>query len=261
MIIAGKSNEGKTFFVTNGLVKEALKNNMCVRYVVNNRHDVETDLAQQALKHKDIFVHPAKDLGKDTLKNLINIIKEHDQKTLIIYDNFTYSITPEFLDFCTIARKYNCSTVFITHTLYANAKISPRLREQVGYFVFFYLPASKTYKMILQDGLYETYKDEITPKSYKFMIIDYPNSVYSIGKLPDYKIDFKITDQKQTGKLASALKEINDNTHSLLEGTQKQTTQPRGLPVIDGLSVQLEPNKLQPKSKPRGKRNLPYKRI
>jgi hypothetical protein len=210
--LCGQSNNGKTYFVSNGLIPKCLEAGFQIHWVVNKAFDIEKDLAQQALDSDKIFIHRAKDLSKSTIDNLLKVIKANDKKKLVIVDNFTYEITLEFLDYITFARKYNASTLFISHTLFANSKISPRLRELVSYFIFFYMPISDSYKKILDNQMFDVYRDEIGSFSYKFLIIDLPNSVYSIGKLPEYPLKIKVKDQRQTGKLAEAIRSLEVET-------------------------------------------------
>jgi hypothetical protein len=210
IMVAGQSNQGKTYFIYKGMIAKALEEGFHIHWVVNNGFDVEEPLAKQALKHKNIYIHPASDLSYRTMQNLIKIISSNSIKKLVIFDNFTYGITSEFLNLITYARKYNASTVFLTHTLFASKDISPRLRELISYYVFFYIPLqdSTSYKRILGEDLYETYSDEIESKSYKFLILDPSANEYVISKLPDYEIKFKVTDQTQQGKVADALRQI-----------------------------------------------------
>ena len=206
-LIAGMPNQGKTYF-TRHLVDHLLKMKFDIYYVVNSAFEVEKDLAEQAIKHKRVFILRAKDLEGNTLNNIKKMLRENDNPKLLIFDNFTYQLSLPFLNFTTFARKYNASVVFITHTLFADAKIAPRLREAVNYFIFFYLPISNSYKRILDDELFEIYKDNIHSKSYMFLLLDLRNSGYIIDKIPHFKFDFEVIDQKQKGEVAKALKEM-----------------------------------------------------
>ncbi len=225
--LVGQSNQGKTYFVFNGIIPEALTKGYDIHWVVNKAFDVEKPLAKQALEYPNVFIHRAKNLDGETMRNLINIIRSNENKKLVIIDNFTYGITPEFLDYTTFARKFNASTIFISHTLFANNKISPRLRELVSYFIFFYLPMSNSYRRILDDEMFETYQEQIESKSYKFLIVDLNNSHYSIGKLPEYTINIITKDQRQRGKLGEALRELSLADYDT-KGTRPKGTRPKG---------------------------------
>lgn len=215
-LIAGQPNQGKTYF-TRHLVDELLKKKFEIYYVVNSAFEVEKELAEQAIKHKNVFIVRAKDLEQNTLLGLKKLIRQNDKPKLVIVDNFTYQLSLPFLNWCTFARKYNASVIFISHTLFANEKISPRLREAVNYFIFFYLPASDSYKRILKNDLYDIYQDNIQSRSFKFMILDLRNSGYLIDKLPHFQFHFDIIDQKQTGEVAKALKEMMDAEEDKLD--------------------------------------------
>lgn len=215
-LVAGKTNEGKTYF-TRELVQELLKKKFEIYYVVNSSFEVEKELAEQAIEHKNVFIVRARDLEANTLLNLKKLVRKNDKKKLMIVDNFTYQLSLGFLNFTTFSRKYNTSVIFITHTLFANEKISPRLRESVSYFVFFYLPMSDSYKRVLKGDLYDIYQDNIQSRSFKFMILDFRNSGYLIDKLPHFKFHFDIIDQKQTGEVAKALKEMMDAEEDKLD--------------------------------------------
>jgi hypothetical protein len=211
MYLVGKSDQGKTYWIFNGLLPQAFKEKYEIHWVVPKTFMVEAPIAEQALKHKDYYIHPTKDLGKETMTNLLRIIRKNENKKLVIIDNFTFGVTDALLDVTTYSRKYNASIVFIGHSLFANSKISPRLREMVSYFVFTYMPIPNTYKKFFGDELFEIYKREITSKSYKFMILDLGRGLYSIGKLPDYKITLETNDQFKgiSKKLKDTLKKLN----------------------------------------------------
>jgi len=212
LYIVGKSDQGKTYYIYSGIVPEAMKHKFDIHYVVNNAFPVEEPLAKQALSHDNVFIHPSKDLNEKSMKNLIGIIRQNDRKKLVIIDNFTYGITGDFLDFITFARKYNTSVIFISHTVFASRAISPRLREVVSYFIFFYMDMGESYKKILNKEMSEIYRDEITSKSYKFLTYDLARGIYSVGKLPEYKIKLKVTDQFKGSKLSKALRELGESS-------------------------------------------------
>lgn len=212
--IVGLMENGKTFFVYNGLAKKALEEGFEIHYVVNSGFDIEAPLAEQVLKHKKkVFIHPTKSIGEEPMNKLKAQLAENERKKMVIVDNFTYSLTANFLDFVTFCRKYNATTVFISHSLFANAKISPRLRENVGYWVFFYNPRKNAYKKILDtDEALQVFHDNIQSQSFKFMVYDPARDRYAIGKLPDYQINLNVRDQTQKGKVAKALKELNNES-------------------------------------------------
>lgn len=196
-IIVGKPNEGKSTFI-NALVDEMPKKAKII-YVVNSNFKIEPEILERAKDNKNIFIFKAKDLSKTTLDTIIESLKSKNQK-LIIVDNFTYQLSLSFLDFTTYSRKYNASTIFIGHTLFASPKISPRLREAVSYIVFFYLPESKSYKFYLGEDLYNVYREEITHESYKFLLWDVGESEYTIGKIPEYQLKLTHNDQFKPSK-------------------------------------------------------------
>lgn len=236
-IVAGQSNQGKSYFIFEGVIPKLVELGFEIHWVVNNGFDVEIPIAKQALQYDKYFIHPTSSLNRTSIDNLIEIIRSNDDKKIVIFDNFTYGITGEFLDYVTYARKYNASTIFITHTLFANNKISPRLRELVSYYVFFYLPTSTSYKKIIGDEFYEVYEDNIESKSYKFMIIDPSASQYTIGKLPEYELKFKVVDQGQatgfrSGKILEALRQINQLSTPPTVATQLTTSVAKTKPVV-----------------------------
>ena len=81
---------------------KALEEKFDVHYVVNNRFEIEKPLAQQALKHKGVFIHPASDIEQGTMNNLKKIISKNDHKKVVIVDNFTYQLSLDFLSWVTI---------------------------------------------------------------------------------------------------------------------------------------------------------------
>lgn len=193
--IIGRSNTGKTYF-TNHLVKEALKKKFKVVYVVNSAFDVEDEIQELCEKNKNVYVVKCRDLKKPTIDFLTNAMKS-DSRKIIIVDNFSYSLTLEFLDFTTFSRKYNASVVFIAHSLFSNKTISPRLRELVSYFILFYLPKNNNMKMILDDEMLKIYQRDIGFRTFKFLFIDQANSEYLVSKLPEYNFKIEWIEQKK----------------------------------------------------------------
>lgn len=185
--IVGKSETGKTYFI-NEFVKVALKNKFKIVYLVNSAFDVEPEIEKLVEKNKNVFVIKSKDLSQRTIDFLIQSFKSKDKK-IVIADNFTFSLTLAWLDFVTFARKYNCSTVFIGHSLFASKTISPRLREVVSYFIFFYLPFIKNLRIVMDEDLLEVYQKEVGFRTFKFLLIDQTNGTWLVSKLPEFKIE------------------------------------------------------------------------
>ena len=61
------------------------------------------------------------------------------------------------------------------------------------------------------------FRKNIKAQSYKFMIYEPAYHKYAIAKLPEYKIELKVTDQRPKGKVAKALKELGKE---MLEGSK-----------------------------------------
>lgn len=209
--VIGKPNEGKTFF-TMGVIEEAVKDKFSIHMIVNNRFPIEPAVAEQALKHKNYFIHPTPSLEPEHLNNLLKILKENEKPKLVIIDNFTYSLNLDVLDWFTYARKYNATVIFISHTIYANQKVSPRLREMVTTYVLFYIAEPKAFKKILEPDVWELYKNQVTSKSFKFLFYSLSKGEYTVGKLPQFKITIENEDQFKNlnPKFVKALKKIND---------------------------------------------------
>lgn len=182
--IVGKSEAGKTFFV-NELVRNTLKSKFKIVYIVNDSFEVEKPIIQLMEKNEKVFVIKCKDLSYRTMDFLTKSITSKDKKLLII-DNFTYSLTPEMLEFTTYSRKYNASVAFIGHSFFSNRTISPRLRELVSYFILFYLPTVENLNRIMPQKLIETFEREITFRSFRFLLIDQSNSTWLVSKLPEF---------------------------------------------------------------------------
>lgn len=208
-LVTGLSNQGKTYFVRN-MVDHLIKKKFEIYYVVNSDFKVEKDLGKQVIDYENVYVLIAKDLGASTLNNIKKLIRKNEKPKLLIFDNFTYDLSYPFLNYTTFSRKYNASTVFITHNLFADPNISPKLRTTVNYFIFFYLPISASYKRILNDEMYDIYVNNIKSRSYKFLFLDLKESGYLIDKIPHFKFNFDIIDQEEKGEIAKALKEMMD---------------------------------------------------
>lgn len=261
--IVGLMENGKTYFVFNGLAKKALDEGFQVHYVVNSGFAIESPLAEQAIKYKKkVFIHPTKTIGEEPMNKLKALLSENEAKKLLIVDNFTYSLTQNFLDFVTYCRKFNTTTVFISHSLFASAKISPRLRENVGFWVFFYNPRKNAYKKILDtDEALAAFHDNIQAQSFRFMVYDPARDKYAIGKLPEYEINLNVRDQTQKGKVAKALKELGNEI--LDESKTVASTQPEIRPTFS----EIRPTFSQVVPKKRGSKKVvdlsepPAKRI
>lgn len=230
--VVALSNNGKTYFIYEGLAKKALEEGFEIHYVVNSRFDIEVPIAEQAIANKGkVFIYPCKNIQAETFDKLMVEISKNDDKKLVVIDNFTYSTSLPMLDYITICRKFNSTSVFLSHTIFANQKISPRLRESVGTWILGYCPRADEYKMVLdsKDAL-RVFRKNIKAQSYKFMIYEPAYHKYAIAKLPEYKIELKVTDQRQKGKVAKALKVLEKE---LLEGSKTvASTQPDIRPQV-----------------------------
>ena len=187
MYIIGKSEAGKTYFVNN-VVDDALKKKFKVVYIVNKAFPVEKEIEERQEKHKNVYIIETGNLEKPTIDFITSSMTTNKRK-LLIFDNFTYSLTLPFLNFTTFSRKYNASVVLIAHSLFASKIISPRLRELVSYFVLFYMPDVESVERILTTRQAELFEEHIKFRTFKFLLIDNANSTYLISKLPEFKVN------------------------------------------------------------------------
>lgn len=206
--VVGKSREGKTYFINELVDNMPNQRTTKIVYIVNKNFDIEPEILEKLKSNKNIYIIKTADIGQETIDFLTKSMKSKQPK-LLIFDNFTYQLSLAFLNFTTFSRKYNASVIFISHTLFASKTISPRLKECVSYFVFFWMPDSSGYKRLLPESLYNIYLREITHASYKFLIYDIQESEYAIGRLPEYKINVKHVDEF-TGRSKAGQKLLNE---------------------------------------------------
>lgn len=241
----GQPNQGKTYF-TRHLVEILLKKGFEIYYVVNRAFTVEEELGEQAVDEENVYILKAKDLSEQTLDNIIAKLTKNDKPKLVIYDNFTYQISKPFLNMCTFARKYNASTLFISHTIFADAKIGPRIREAVNYFIFFYIPKSDSYRKFIGKEMYdEVYLPEIKSREFRFLLIDLKDSKYTVNKLPEFKFNFEIIDQAPKTEVGKMLRDMDEAERKLKEQAKSGNTN----------NINEPPE--QPKPKPKPKKNEP----
>jgi hypothetical protein len=249
-IVAGQSKQGKTYFVFQSVIPEALKHGYEIHWIVNKHFMVEPPIAQQALKHEDYYIHVTGDLGRETISKMIKRIKETETKKLILIDNFSFDRKQgvEFLNFVTFARKYNASVMFLGHSLFNDPKIAPRLREMVMYMFLFFIPMNDSYKKILGESKFQTYLTNIQARRYKFLFFDLSGGDALIGKYPGVKLTIKTDDQFKglDRKMVDALKKINEemDDHEGPKQLPDSKSQPINLTVGNGAK------------KPKGKKAL-----
>ena len=180
-MIAGRSNSGKRFF-TNRIVEQVInKKKFNIVYIVNDAFDIELKLLELLKKHKNVHIIKCDSLKQEKMDPIQNYVKALNSKTLCIFDNFTYGLRDNaFLNFTTFSRKYNCSVIYICHTLYGSKAIYPRLRELLSYIVMFYINNSKL-KYLLGEEIEDVYTKNIRFREYTKLIYDFNNQVYVIG--------------------------------------------------------------------------------
>lgn len=186
--VVGKSNTGKTYF-TNNLVDQALKKKFKIVYIVNDAFDLESGIINKLQKSNNVYVIKCTNLESETIDKIKEMTNTNSLK-LLIFDNFSYGITLAYLDYITYARKYNSSIIFISHTIFASPRISPRLREITSYFILFYLPGGESkYKFIIDEHEIEQYKKHVKYRNFKKLIVDNLNGTYMLAD-SDYTPSF-----------------------------------------------------------------------
>lgn len=210
-MLAGASDQGKTYWLYEGFLKPLLAKKYQIHWVINDRFPIEEKVAKEALDHDNVFIHPAHDLSQSVVNNLIKILRSNDKCKIVLIDNFTHDVSHSLLELSTYIRKYNASLVLITHSFFAVKDKSTRIRDFVGYYVLFWMKQNATnanLQHVIGKDLYELYREEITDRSFKFMIVG--DNEFTIGKLPDYTIKTNFRDQVEKSDIGKACRVIND---------------------------------------------------
>ena len=180
-IFVGRSASGKTT-LCNRIVEQVInKKKFNIVYVVNDAFSIELELLEMLKKHKNVHIIKCDSLKKEKMDPIQDYVKGLNTPTLIIMDNFTYGLRDNaFLNFTTYSRKYNCSVIYIAHTLYGAKAIYPRLRELLSYLVIFYINNSKL-KYLLGEEIEDVYVQNIRFREYTKLIYDFNSQVYMVA--------------------------------------------------------------------------------